>query len=246
MPDQQRTSAEGRLTAALEELAELLMATTTFHDLMQKIAELSVRTVGTALTCGITMANGGRVITVAAADPLGAQLDEQQYLIDEGPCLEALRTAKIVISADLAKEDRWDGYPQRAMAYGVSTVYSSPLIVRGQALGVLNLYGDTPDGFDGDECAAAIAQIVTLTGVAITGTLRNYGDVTLTDQLQEALSSRSVIDQAMGILMGAQHCTADQAFQILRSASQTRNVRLAQIAQDLLNRTTTPVDRNLR
>ena len=232
------TDDAGRLAGALQELSELLLATTSFHDLMASIADLSVRTVGAAKTCGITMANGGRVVTVAASDPLGAQLDEQQYQIDEGPCLQALRTAQIVISPDLSKEDRWDGYPQRAMTYGVSSVYSSPLIIRGQTLGVLNLYGATPGAFDGDDCAATIAQIVPLTGVAITGTLRNYGDITLTDQLQEALTSRSVIDQAMGIIMGAQHVTADQAFQILRTASQTRNTRLAQIAQHLVDRTT--------
>lgn len=233
-----KTTGRG-LPGALQELSELLLATDSVQDLMQKIAELSVRTVTTAVTCGITMANGGRVITVAASDPLGAQLDEQQYQIDEGPCLQALRTAEIVTSPNLSTETRWDGYPQRAMAYGVSAVYSSPLIVRGQTLGALNLYAEQPGGFDGDDCADTIAQIVTLVAVALTGTLRNYGDVTLTDQLQEALSTRSVIDQAMGIIMGAQHCTADQAFAILRGASQTRNLRLAQIAQSLVDRAIT-------
>ena len=232
-----KTTGRG-LPGALQELSELLLATDSVQDLMQKIAELSVRTVTTAVTCGFTMANGGRVITVAASDPLGAQLDEQQYQIDEGPCLQALRTAQIVTCPDLSPETRWAGYPQRAMAYGVSAVYSSPLIVRGETLGALNLYAERPGGFDGDDCAAAIAQIVTLVAVALTGTPRNYGDVTLTDQLQEALSTRSVIDQAMGIIMGTRHCTADQAFEILRGASQTRNLRLAQIAQTLVDRTT--------
>ena len=227
-----------RLNHALQELAELLLASSTFGDMMQKIAELSVRTVSGARTCGITMAHGGRVITVAASDSLGAQLDEQQYQIDEGPCLQALRTGIIVTAPDLTAETRWHSYPQRAVAFGVSSVYSSPLIVMGQTVGVLNLYGDTVAAFDSDECIEVVAQVVTLATVAITGTLRNYGDVTLTDQLQEALSSRSVIDQAIGIIMGTQRCTAGQAFTALRTASQNRNTRLARICQDLVDRTT--------
>ena len=101
---------------------------------------------------------------------------------------------------------------------------------------MLNLYADHTHAFDTAPVKEAAAQLATLVTVAITATLRNYGDITVTDQLQQALASRSVIDQAIGILMGTQHCTATEAFAILRSASQTRNVRLHQIAQDLVDR----------
>ena len=140
-------------------------------------------------------------------------------------------------SPDLSRESRWAGYPQRAMMFGMSAVYSSPILVRDQALGVLNLYSDTTGAFDGQECADTIASIVSLAAVAVTGALRNYGDITLTDQLQQALSSRSAIDQAIGIILATQHCTPQQAFDVLRTASQTRNTRLAQIAQELVDRT---------
>lgn len=232
------TAGPGRLSEALQELAGLLLGTDSFQDLMTRISELAVRVVG-ATTCGITMANNGRVITVASADPLGSQLDEQQYELDEGPCLEALHRAVIIDAPDLSRETRWDGYPTRALAHGISSIYSSPLIVRGDAVGVLNLYGAEPAAFSDDDRTTLIAQIVTLTAVAITGALRNYGDETLAGQLQQALGSRSVIDQAMGIVMARQHCTAEQAFTILRGISQTRNIRLHQIAQDLIDRTTT-------
>jgi GAF domain-containing protein len=225
------------LAFALQELAELLLATSSFQDLLQSIAELSVRSVPGVLTCGITMANGGRVITVASADTLGSLLDEQQYEIDEGPCLEALYTARIVTAPDMSREARWEGYPQRAMAHGVSAVYASPLIIRGEALGVLNLYAAHVSAFEDPSRVDLIAQIVTLTCVAITATLRNYGDVTLAEQLQSAMSSRSVIDQAMGIIMETEHCSATDAFALLRGVSQTRNIRLAEIAKDLVDRT---------
>ena len=76
--------------------------------------------------------------------------------------------------------------------------------------------------------------------MAVTATLRNYRDITVTDQTQQALVFRSVIDQVLGILVGTQHCTPNEAFTILRAASLTRNIRLHQIAQELVDRPTSP------
>lgn len=231
---------DGSLAAALDELAALLMATNTFADLMQQFATLAVRTVPTALTCGITLAQTGRVITVASATPLADLLDEHQYERDHGPCLEAMETSTIVDAPDLSVESRWSDYPRLAMAHGVSSIYSSPMIVNDHALGVVNLYAAAPHAFDAPEARAAVAQAVALAGVAVTATLRNHGDVTLTEQLQTALNSRSAIDQAVGIVMATQNCSASAAFAILRGISQTRNVRLAVIARDLVERTGGP------
>jgi GAF domain-containing protein len=226
----------GRLSSALTELAGLLLDTDSFQTVMQQLAESITRMVPNVLTAGITVANGGRVVTVACADPLGWLLDERQYDLDEGPCLEAMRIREIVDVPDMSLETRWNGYPPQVRAHGVEATYSSPLIVRDKSIGVLNLYADHTHAFAEQSVKDAAAQLVTLITVAITGTLRNYGDVTLTDQLQRALSTRSIIDQAVGILIGNHHCTPAEAFAILRGASQTRNVRLHQLAQDLVDR----------
>lgn len=227
-----------KLSAALTELAGLLLDTDSFQTVMDQLAQASTRIVPNVLTAGIIVANGDRVITVAAADALGAILDERQYDLDEGPCLEAMRTREIVHVPDLSTETRWDGYPAQIRALGVDATYSSPLIVRDRTVGVLNLYADHAHAFDEQPVRNAAAQLATIITVAITGTLRNYGDLTLTDQLQQALSTRSIIDQAIGILIGTHHCTAGEAFAILRGASQSRNVRLNHIAQDLVDRNT--------
>lgn len=226
-----------RLSAALTELAGLLLDTDSFQTVMQQLAQAGTRIVPNVLTAGITVANGNRVVTVATADALGAVLDERQYDLDEGPCLESMRTREIVDVPDMSVETRWDGYPPQVRALGVEATYSSPLIVRDRGVGVLNLYADHTHAFAEPSVRDAAAQLVTIITVAITGTLRNYGDITLTDQLQQALSTRSIIDQAIGILIGTHHCTAGEAFAILRGASQSRNVRLNQIAQDLVDRT---------
>jgi hypothetical protein len=101
--------------SALSELAGLLLSTQTFEDLVQGVAELSVRTVGSAATCGITLAQDGRVITVGSSDSLAIQLDEQQYEHHTGPCLEALKIGEVVEAVDLAVETRW-GCTRRSLS----------------------------------------------------------------------------------------------------------------------------------
>ena len=133
--------------SALSELAGLLLSTQTFEDLVQGVAELSVRTVGAAATCGITLAQDGRVITVGSSDSLATQLDEQQYEHHTGPCLEALKIGEVVEAVDLAEETRWAVYPAIAISYGIRSVLSTPLIVNDQSVGVLNLYARTALAF---------------------------------------------------------------------------------------------------
>ena len=228
--------SNGLNQAALSELAGLLIATNSFEELMQQVADLSARVVPAAATCGITLAQDGHVITVASADALARLLDEQQYQLDQGPCLEALNTAEVVACDDLTRETRWNGYPPRALAHGVQAVYSSPLLVGGQAIGALNMYAHTAHAFDAD-ARAAIAQFTALAAATITAAMRHYDEASLTDHLRAALSSRSVIDQAIGIVIGLQHCSPDEAFDLLRTVSQHRNIALREVAAELVTRT---------
>jgi GAF domain-containing protein len=222
--------------AALSELAGLLMSTTSFEELMQQIADLAARAVPAATTCGITLSQDGHVITVASADALARLLDEQQYELDHGPCLQALSTGQLVDADDLTDESRWPGYPARAVAHGIRTIYSSPLVVNGQPIGALNMYAEGPHAFDAD-ARAAIGQLTALAAATITAAMRHYDEATLTDHLRAALSSRSVIDQAMGIVIGMQHCTPNEAFDVLRTVSQNRNIPLRQVASELVAKT---------
>jgi GAF domain-containing protein len=224
-----------QLTDALAELAALLLGAESVEDLTQQIARLATRTVPGADTCAITLSVAGRTLTVGSADALGRLLDEQQYDVDEGPCLQAIRTEEVVTVDDLSTETRWDGYPARALAHGIAAVYSSPLMVGGQCLGALNVYARRPHPFTGD-ARATIDAFTNLTAAGIAGALRGAQDVTLTDQLRAALTSREVIDQAIGIIIAQQHCPPRQAFAVLRTISQTRNIRLSQVAAELVER----------
>ena len=222
--------------AALTELAGLLIATDSFEELMQRIADLTARMVPAAATCGITLAQDGHVITVASADALARLLDEQQYELDEGPCLQALDTGEIVVVEDLSRETRWDGYPPRALAHGVSSIYSSPLLVNDRVIGALNMYATAAHAFD-EDARAAIFQLTALAAATITAAMRHYDEAALSDHLRSALCSRSVIDQAIGIIIGMQRCSASEAFDLLRTVSQNRNIPLREVATELVSRT---------
>jgi GAF domain-containing protein len=222
--------------AALSELAGLLLSTESFVELVQGVAELSVRVIDSVATCGITLSQDGRVMTVASADALAAQLDEQQYERDMGPCLQALASGEVVEVMDMTGEDRWGDYPSVAAAHGIMAVLSTPLIVDGKPVGVLNLYARVPRAF-----SAADRQLAELlagqAAIAVTAALRHYDEVTLTDHLRIALSSRSVIDQAIGIVMAQQGGGPEDAFTALRTISQRRNIKLRVVAAELVEAT---------
>lgn len=223
-PDRDGTAAE---------LAALLLSTESFDDLLRGVAQLSVQLVEGAATASITLAERGRVITVAAADPIATHIDEHQYERGTGPCLDALRTASVVHVADLRSERRWPGFDTVMLGHGMTGAFAVPLMVRDGAAGVLNLYASADGGFG--ERDQQVAQVLAAhAAVALTAALRTYDQVSLTDNLRIALSSRSVIDQAIGIVMGRERCSADEAFDVLRKVSQQRNTKLRHVATELV------------
>lgn len=227
----------------MSELAGLLLSTESFEELLQGVTELSVRVIEPVATCGITLAQDDRVFTVASADALARQLDEQQYEHEMGPCLQSLSSGEVVAAVDLATEDRWEAYPAIAMAQGILAILSTPLIVGGKPVGVLNLYARTPHAF-----GAVDRQLAELlagqAAIAITAALRRYDEITLSDHLRVALSSRSVIDQAIGIVMAQRRCDPEEAFGTLRIISQRRNIKLRTVAAELVEATGRPCGKN--
>ncbi|GAA0929944.1 GAF and ANTAR domain-containing protein [Pseudonocardia zijingensis] len=221
---------------AAAELAALLLSTESFDELLHGVAVLSVRLVSGASTASITMAERERVLTVASVDELATRMDLHQYESGAGPCVEALRSATLVHSPDLQKEERWGGFGDIAVGLGVTGALAVPLMARDGAVGVLNHYATGDAVFDerDQEVAQALAAH---TAIALTAALRTYDQVSLTDHLRTALSSRSVIDQAIGIVMGRERCSADQAFDVLRKVSQQRNVKLRRVATELVTAT---------
>jgi GAF domain-containing protein len=166
---------------------------------------------------------------VASSDELSLRLDELQYAGGEGPCLEALATSVPVFVKDMAAEVRWGAYPGYASQVGARSSMSYPLISGAAAIGALNLYA-FESVVPGADMQARAAQVAEHAAGALALALRIAEDGEMIDNLRTALSSRTTIDQAIGILMAQQHCDARTAFELLRKASQGRNIKLREVA----------------
>lgn len=228
-----RPSESGDLAAAMSELANLMTTTSTLHELLGELARLATGVVSPRASCGITIQQDAMPLTVVSSDARAAHADEVQYGQGEGPCLETARTGTPTVVKDLAREDRWPSYRPRALAFGVRSSLSLPLTVNGDARGALNLYSATESAF-GQEQRQAAEIFAIQASMVLTVAVRQAQQTKLTDQLREALATRAVIDQALGIVMAQQRCDRDSAFAILRQASQNQNRKLRAIAADIV------------
>lgn len=219
--------------ASITELQAVLLSTDSIDGFLHDLAVLAACQLGQGLSCGITLQPDGRPLTVASSDPNAAQIDELQYGLDSGPCLTSLREGRQIRIDDLASDQRWHDYAVRALAHGVRSSLSIPVTAQDRPVGALNLYADQPHYFGPDQAETA-RQFASQASVAVGIAARLAAQSVLNGQLRASLASRSVIDQAIGIIMAEQRCTADDAFAILRTASQHRNIKLRQVATQIV------------
>ena len=216
-------------------LLGLLVQSPDLDAFLTRLARLAAEAVTPAAGCGITIRRDGRPFSPAVSNDLAAQVDELQYVADEGPCLDALRSGTVIVVDDLTQEQRWNQYRPAATAHGVVSSLSLPLVVDGERLGALNLYSSTAAAFTGpirEQAEGFAGQAAD----ALTVAMRHVRQAQLQEQLAQAMVSSSIIDQAIGILMAQQRCTATTAFDLLRQASQNRNRKLRDVAADLITR----------
>lgn len=218
-------------------VVELLLDTETLEDFLHGLAEKAMTHAPKADGCGLTLQRGGRFVTVTSVGVSASALDEKQYGLDDGPCLQALRTGEEAHVSDMMEEQRWGSYPAHAVASGARSSMSFPIAARTDTAGALNLYSPQPHGFDDADLSALRALASQATG-AIVLAQRMARSQQFTRDVQQALRSRAVIDQAVGIIMAQQRCPSPEAFAILRSASQSRNVKLRDLCAELITRLT--------
>jgi transcriptional regulator with GAF, ATPase, and Fis domain len=221
------------ISAGITELHSVLLDTESIDKFVQELAVQAARLVSGSLSCGITLRRGGQNSTVACSDELATEVNDLQYRLQEGPILTALKDGLEVGAGNLASDDRWPQFAAAATERGVWSCLSLPLIAQDQTVGALTLYAMTPEAFGEDETRRAEKFADPAAGALALGLrLVAYADVI--DQLRASLASRAVIDQAVGVIMGQERCTQDKAFAALRTASQNRNVKLRDIAREVV------------
>ena len=220
--------------ADLAGLQNALLNTDNVEQFLHELAVLSTRMVADGLSCGMTLRQRGRPpATAACTDPLASQADEVQYRTGDGPCLHAMRHGFQVRIDDLARHHRWPRFSRQAVALGIRSSLSLPLIADGEPVGALNLYARRPGAFGPAETRRAEKFAGHASG-ALTLALRMASCADLNDQLRSSIVSRAVIDQALGVIMATERCPQDKAFALLRSVSQNTNVKLRDLAATIV------------
>jgi GAF domain-containing protein len=222
------------LEDAIRSLSRLLLAEETLEMTLGRVAGLACRTIPGCEMASVTMIRGDRPSTAVQTDPEVEPLDTAQYTGGGGPCVEAHLTRQI-IRLDVASENalRWPEFSAAARDAGVVSVLAVPLTVGRSAVGALNLFSKTTHGFtqSDEETAGLFSEQAAVACANAEVYWRTYS---LTEHLREALESRDVIGQAKGILMARRSCTPDAAFEALRKASMRRNVKLRDIADEVV------------
>jgi GAF domain-containing protein len=223
---------------AFRALSSFLVAKTSMGDTLLKVSQITTETMPAAAMAGITMlAEDGRPTTSVFTDDEAPEIDRAQYDSGRGPCLDSWRQSRVVRLDEMAAAaGEYPEFAKAAQAHGVQSSLSLPLVAGDEGLGALNLYARVSGGFtDEDE---AIGVDLAAAAASILANASAYWEVAqLSQQLSEAMRSRAVIEQAKGILMArSPELTADDAFGLLRHASQRENVKLREIAQRIVDR----------
>lgn len=160
-------------------------------------------------------------------------MDELQYEVGDGPCLTAMRTGTTVSVPDVREEVRWPEYITAVSAQGIGSILGLPLPLEGTAKGALNLYSPLRNGFTHEDISRAEA-FAGQTAKSLRLKLRLAQLNEANNDMAEAMKSRTVIDMAVGAIMAQNRCSQEAAMQILIRASNTRNVKLRDLAASVV------------
>src|SRR3954462_11024028 len=221
---------------ALERLGGLSLRELSLDSLLRTVAGLAKTVMPGNPETSVLMLFRGDPTTVLSTGQLAVDLDERQYERGHGPCLHAARTGELTEIPDTRTDSRWQDYLRRAVERGNLSSLSVPLAIdeNEQVSGALNIYARQPDAFDEDSRSVA-TRFGPYAAVA-TGNLYAYRSARdMADNLQAALESREVIDQAKGVLIERYKLTPDQAFQLRAQASMNANGKVRDIAADLVH-----------
>jgi transcriptional regulator with GAF, ATPase, and Fis domain len=230
-----RRPSSPEVTTALEQLGRLSLRDLSMEDLLQSVAQLSSSVLPGQPDTSVTVLVRNKPHTVASSGELANQLDERQYELGDGPCLHAARSLEITEIRDTRAESRWPAYLERAVDHGCLSSFSVPLAIdeEAQVTGAMNVYARERDAFDQASREAALA-FGSYAEVAASNLHAYRSAQDTAENLRVALESRAVIDQAKGILMERHKLTPDQAFQLLAQASMASNVKVREVAEQLV------------
>jgi len=211
-------------------LADTLVDDYDVVDLLDHLVMACVDLFGVSAVGLLLEDQRGRLTVMAASSEETRLLELFQLQTNEGPCLDAVRTGEVVTSDDLESDStRWPRFGPAAVEIGYRSVTAVPLRLRGQRIGALNMFGTGHSSVTGNDrrLAQALADVATI-GILQRRSIHQSNLVA--EQLQHALDSRVVIEQAKGVLAERHSVGMDEAFTALRRHSRNNNLKLTDVA----------------
>lgn len=230
------TPQEGQdLAETFAAMARALLDKHTVEDTLDTIVNLAVENItGCDYAAVSTADRDGHVETTSHTGELARLSDALQYELREGPCHDALWEHEIFIIDDMSHERRWPHYSSRAAELGIASVLAYRLFTRDNTLGVLDLYSTRPHAFEGESRQLGLV-FAAHAAVALSWSHTEAA-------LREAIHSRQIIGEAIGVLMERYKLTSEQSFDVLKRASQESNVKLRKVAQHVATTGESPFD----
>ena len=224
------TGREHALARTFVALADTLVADYDIVELLDQLVEACVTLLGVTAAGLLLDDQKGSLALLASSSEETRLLEIFQLQNNQGPCLDCVRTGTTVTSADLeADRDRWPVFVPEALEAGFRSVTAVPMRLRNQTIGGLNMFSDTATllAADDRELAQALADVAT---IGILQQRATHRTSVLAEQLQHALNSRVVIEQAKGVLAERDQLSMEGAFGALRKRARDNNLKLADVA----------------
>ncbi len=222
----------------LRELSRVVLAGRTLNEVLTDVTRIAARGIPGAEATSITLLRDEKAFTVAHHGEMALAADELQYEHGYGPCMDAGRGGVLLRVDDMRTEERWPEYVAHVLrATPVRSSLSVPLPYQGSSIGALNNYSTRPAAFATPESLQAGLEIAEVVAVAVANADAHHQLGEQARNMRVAMESRAVIEQAKGVLMAQRHVDAEQAFEILREASQRYNRKLRDIAFGIVEST---------
>ena len=227
---------ERRLLQTFATLADTLVDDYDVVDLLQMLVDTCAELFDATAAAILLADEHGELDVVASTSEASRLVELMQLSADAGPCIEAFETGHMVSLADIRDApERWIRFRESALAAGFAAVDAIPMRLRTAVVGTLNLLRSTPGGLDPhDEVAArAFADVATI-GILHERSLRETA--VLAEQLQVALNSRVVIEQAKGVVAHTTGVPVDESFQLMRAYARAHRIGISEVASRIVDR----------
>jgi GAF domain-containing protein len=222
----------------LRELSRVELPGRALPEVLGDIVRIAAGGIPGAESTSITLVREDRAFTAAHHGEMALAADELQYERGYGPCMDAGRGGVVLRVDDMRTEERWPDYVVRILeSTSVLSSLSVPLPYQGTSIGALNIYSSRPAAFASPESLDAGLNVAETIAVAVVNAEAHAQLGEQARNMRIAMESRAVIEQAKGVLMAQRKVTAEQAFDLMRDASQRYNRKLRDIARGIVDST---------